>query len=384
MIKIPGRIPILIHPIFWLLAGGIGWLNSYNFITTAIWMAVIFISVLIHEYGHALTAMAFGQRSVIELLGFGGLTVRHGRQPKLWQEFLIIFNGPLAGLLLGALAWLILPSLYRQHPSGWLTYGVTIAVYINFFWTFVNLLPIQPLDGGKLFSILMEGAFGLKGVKTSLFLSIVLAGGLGLLLFVMHAFLAGSLFFLFAYESYKSWKSSLLVMPEDKDDALQRLLQDAERAKASGEVLVAIDKAKQLRREAKQGVLYSKASELLAGLLVQRGEEEEAYAILQPLGSHLSDASLVLLHRLAFRKGEWQQAIALGDRLYRRRPDDEVALINALCYGALGEVHPATEWLRCALADERMNASSILAKKEFDAIRKDPLFQQLQSDLHLH
>ena len=41
----------------------IGWLNSALILGTAIWAVVILVSVLIHEYGHALTAFVFGQES---------------------------------------------------------------------------------------------------------------------------------------------------------------------------------------------------------------------------------------------------------------------------------------------------------------------------------
>ena len=39
-----------------------------------IWVFVIFISILVHEFGHALTACYFGQKPRIELVAFGGLT----------------------------------------------------------------------------------------------------------------------------------------------------------------------------------------------------------------------------------------------------------------------------------------------------------------------
>ena len=61
MIRIPGRIPITIHGAFWILAALIGFLNSHSIVGTLIWMAIILISVLFHELGHALTALAFKQ-----------------------------------------------------------------------------------------------------------------------------------------------------------------------------------------------------------------------------------------------------------------------------------------------------------------------------------
>src|ERR1700727_855793 len=106
MLKFPGKIPVLVHPLFWVLAFLIGWLNTSSILLTLVWVGIIVISVLIHELGHALTAVAFGQQAQIELMGFGGLTHRRGgKKLKLWQEFLIVLNGPLAGFALAGASW---------------------------------------------------------------------------------------------------------------------------------------------------------------------------------------------------------------------------------------------------------------------------------------
>jgi Zn-dependent protease len=47
---------------------------------------------------------------------------------------------------------------------------------INLIWPVFNLLPIWPLDGGKIARDVLEGAFGYKGVIASLWLSIFVAG----------------------------------------------------------------------------------------------------------------------------------------------------------------------------------------------------------------
>src|SRR5271155_1717567 len=100
MIILPGTIPIRIHPIFWLMGLLLGWLISQSLIGMFIWLGIIFISVLVHEFGHALAALAFGQSSHIDLIAFGGLTTRQGGKLKLWQEFVVVASGPLAGLCL--------------------------------------------------------------------------------------------------------------------------------------------------------------------------------------------------------------------------------------------------------------------------------------------
>ncbi len=89
MIEIPGRIPIRIHPIFWLLVVLISIINTpilssfdtSSVLETLTWAAVIIISLLIHEYGHAFTARIFGQEAQIDLMGMGGLDI------SLWALF---------------------------------------------------------------------------------------------------------------------------------------------------------------------------------------------------------------------------------------------------------------------------------------------------------
>ena len=171
MITIPGRISISIHPFFWLFAALIGWMNSQSFFGTLIWIGIIFISVLFHEFGHALSAVFFRQTARIQLVALGGVTTFNGPKLKFWQQFLIVLNGPLAGLLLFFLA-----SLALQLPLP-LRFSELIAAIriVNLFWSFANLLPVLPLDGGQLLRITLEGFFGVKGYKASLIIGIVFA-----------------------------------------------------------------------------------------------------------------------------------------------------------------------------------------------------------------
>ncbi|MGK3945536.1 hypothetical protein ABK046_45240, partial [Streptomyces caeruleatus] len=90
MIKFGRSIPIVIHPIFWLIVAFIGWLNAQSFVGTLIWVGVILFSLLVHEFGHSLTAKAFGQTVQIELVAMGGVTFHEGKKLKKWQDFLIV------------------------------------------------------------------------------------------------------------------------------------------------------------------------------------------------------------------------------------------------------------------------------------------------------
>lgn len=380
MITIPGRIPIRIHPIFWFMILIIGWVNSFSITGTMIWAFVILFSVLIHEYGHALTALAFGQKAHIELVGLGGVTQRSGSKIKLWQEFIIVFNGPLAGFLLFVVAYFLYQRLGDNPPKNLWTYLVTITMYANFFWTIVNLLPVHPLDGGRLLSIILESFFGIRGIKISLFCSSILSVLIGLFFFSIGALLGGSLFLLLAFESYRAWRSSLAVSIQDRDDDLQQMLKQAEEVLRLGHDNEAQEQFAQIRAKAKEGVIYLTATEHMAAILSRQGQFTEAYKLLEPIQDYLSMDSLRLLHQLAYRDGKMQEAIRIGERSYQVYPSYDTALTMALSYASLGDVRPAVGWLRRAIDDGLPNLRVIINKEEFNKIRNSSTFQELLSE----
>lgn len=376
MVSIPGKIPIRIHPFFWFLIAIIGWLSSGGTVLgTVLWAIVILYSVLIHEYGHALTALAFGQEAHIELIGFGGVTHRHGPKLKLWQEFIIVLDGPLAGVLLLSVAYFILAAYGEKLPAT-VVYALNITVYANIFWTIINLLPVYPLDGGKLLSIIFEAFLGIRGMKIALFLSCLFSLIVSVFLFYEGLFIGGALFLLFTIEGYRTWKGSLSIFEQDKDDAIQKLFKEATGDMQEGRYDLAEEKFEQVCKSTGRGVIYITATEKLAALLHRKGLTNEAYALLKSIENKLSPEALKLYHKIAYRIGAWQECILIGDKAYQSFPGYDVALINAFCYGVLGEAKPAIGWLQRALSDGLPNLKAILSKEEFDNIRKSPPFQE--------
>ena len=124
-------IPVMIEGWFWLsavlLGGGYTAHNPKDWMLVGVWTAVMFVSILVHEFGHALVGSHFGTHPAIKLHGFGGLTFLPGGHFSRAQSI---------GVL--------------PPPSGLVSFAIIQALYINFFWTFINLLPIQPLDGGQI------------------------------------------------------------------------------------------------------------------------------------------------------------------------------------------------------------------------------------------
>ncbi len=374
MISIPGRIPIHIFPFFWVLIAMIGWLNSQSLLGTSIWSVVILISVLIHEYGHALTALAFGQESEINLVGLGGVTKRRGKTLAKWQEFLVVLNGPLAGLGLFFLTYWLFPHVVKEKMP-LLRYAMEVAINVNLFWTLLNLLPVLPLDGGHLLRILLEGIFGFNGLKIAFILSIVLACLLSLYFFISQQFFVGALFLMMGFESYRSWTEISKMTPHDNDSHLQTLLKEAIEELRVGRQNDALAKFITIREQVSRGVIYLTATQYMARILAEQGHYKQAYEWLMSIKRHLSTDYLEMLQQLAFRLQEWEIATEIGNEIYQQDQSSDIALINALSYAIMGQARPAVGWLRCAVQSGLTNLASIVRKREFDAIRHTPEFE---------
>lgn len=374
------RIPIRINPLFWLLAVLIGVLNSQGDLAgIVIWVIIVFVSVLVHEFGHALTAKFFGQQASIELMALGGLTHRQGPPLNLWREFIVVFNGPLAGFLLAIICGLLTIFFFFSHPM--LATVMMWTAYANIFWTVFNLLPVQPLDGGKLLMIVMEGMFGLKGMKIALFISLLASVGLGLFGFAFGQFILGAIFFMLAFESFRMWQGSLVMTENDRNEELRGQFQLAEQLLAAGKTLEAERILKAIRGKVNNGFLYLGSTELLGQLAAQNGDYENAYSLLSSIESHLTDDSLALFHQIAYRTGHWKRAIEIGDKAFQNRPTYETAVLNAFSHALMGEVQPAIGWLQRAVEEGLPDIQQIIRQKEFDPIRSSPQFNDFVSSV---
>lgn len=141
--------PISIHPTLWfsvvasILTG------------TLMEMTIIFSIVLIHEMGHYLAAVYFGWKvRRVMLWMFGGVmeTDEHASKP-LKEEGLITIAGPLQHIVI-FLMLIILQQLEWLSPS-----LLALAYQYNTTILLFNLLPIWPLDGGKLSFIALSSIF---------------------------------------------------------------------------------------------------------------------------------------------------------------------------------------------------------------------------------
>lgn len=368
--RIPGRIPINIHPTFWLFAGMIGYLNGRSLVSTLIWVGIILISVLVHEFGHALMASAFGLKPRIELVALGGLTYHNGQNLSFWKQFLIVLAGPFAGFMLYLGGFV----LAQQTMPPWASVLALFAA-VNLFWTVINLLPILPLDGGQLLRLVLEKFMGIKGMKWALIISMALGSMGALLFFAANSLLGGAIFALLAFQSYGLFLKTRHLRATDQDETLKSCLQQAEQLLQQGKRSDARTLLNQIRARAKEGVIFHTATQYLASLEHEEGNTRAVYQLLVPIQSVLELESIGLLHQAAFEIGDFPLVAQLAAECYQTWPSVETALRNAYAHAALAESAPAVGWLETAVQGGIENICELVRSKGFDPIRKDPTFQ---------
>ncbi|QQK77086.1 M50 family metallopeptidase [Salicibibacter cibarius] len=148
---------VRVHPLFWfVVALGIatGYFRE---------LLMLFVIVCCHELGHAVAAKYFGWRlRKIELLPFGGVaeTEEYGNRPYR-EELIVILAGPFQHLILMAFSWVAV----GLFPF-WTTGDHEIFLFHNSALLFFNLLPLWPLDGGKLLQLITSKFLPFREAQT--------------------------------------------------------------------------------------------------------------------------------------------------------------------------------------------------------------------------
>ena len=87
-------IPVRINPLFWAIAAALGW-NSHDRFDVLIWVGCVFLSILVHEFGHGLTAeRMFRARPSVIFYMMGGLCAYDGDDRRPWRQAAVLAMGP--------------------------------------------------------------------------------------------------------------------------------------------------------------------------------------------------------------------------------------------------------------------------------------------------
>jgi len=115
-------------------------------------IVVIVASIFLHELGHAWGCVVQGIPVARVMLYGGGGFCQPARSPSHREDELIVAMGPIVNIVLWALASLALPLV----EGGWLSIILWQVKVVNLALFALNMLPVQPLDGGKLLHLLLR------------------------------------------------------------------------------------------------------------------------------------------------------------------------------------------------------------------------------------
>lgn len=167
-----------------IIGGGFGISDKESLVQVLCFVVAGMLTLLAHEFGHALVGRKLGGgNAAITIAGMGGITRHEFAPSSRLNYFITVLAGPLASLLLGITGGAILGLQLGQLETGiqlsltmpvgtispeaaqvLINSSISLTLFklyaalflICFWWSVFNLLPILPLDGGRLLATLLN------------------------------------------------------------------------------------------------------------------------------------------------------------------------------------------------------------------------------------
>lgn len=160
------KIDVYIHATFLLL---IGWVGYSHWLENQSWLEVLsgvgfiltlFLCVILHEYGHALTARKYGIKTRdITIYPIGGVARLERMPEKPIEELWVALMGPAVNVVIAAglfaalfLTGNLVPLTELGVASGSFLERVMV---VNISLVLFNLIPAFPMDGGRVLRALL-------------------------------------------------------------------------------------------------------------------------------------------------------------------------------------------------------------------------------------
>jgi Zn-dependent protease len=325
-------VPIRFELTFFVIIGLLGATIAGSMAMLAAWVAIATISIVLHEMGHALAYRAYGHPSHVVLMGFGGVTT--GARLSPGRSIVVSLAGPLSGIvLLGIPALAVARSdLFASDEARLVLF---FFVWINLIWSFVNLLPVLPLDGGNVTQSAIELVTRRDAERTTRIVSIAVAGAAGALALV-NGYLFGALFAgFFVAMNVNGLRQARLP-------AIQASLGEAQRALSAGDAAGAAATAEALVAQRPPRDLLAVALEIIAWAKVIDGDGPGADAALARLPNEVRPPATL----------SGAAAVASG------RIDEGVTLL------AFGFVHDRDDGPKVLAASAAAHAGQVVALSE--------------------
>jgi stage IV sporulation protein FB len=263
----------------------------------------ITLSLLVHEFGHALTARRLRHDPSIMLHGFGGLTAR-SRSGRDVEEAAIVAMGPAAGLALGLSVFVLWQTLARLSLISLMGSQIVYTLlYYCIVWNLLNLLPMWPLDGGQLLR-LGTGRWlpAQLAARITHGVSLAVIVGLGVLAYQTGWFFSLLILAMLGMQNVQALQGRSTEQNAPRTNPLAaELVDNASAALKDGTYKEAARLAHQARaQEGMSPVLMERVWEILGVATEQLGEYEEALAYLKraPANERVRQATRRCLEQL--------------------------------------------------------------------------------------
>jgi len=158
-------IDVRVHFTFFLLLAWFGFFyySGGGFAAMVLGLSFIlllFVCVVLHEFGHALAARAYGINTPdITLLPIGGIARLERMPDKPWQELVVALAGPAVNIVIALGLFVVLGRFFDADDVEALAEGrgnlLVKLLFINVVLVIFNLLPAFPMDGGRVLRALL-------------------------------------------------------------------------------------------------------------------------------------------------------------------------------------------------------------------------------------
>lgn len=159
-------IDVFVHATFLLLVGWVGyshWLESQDWgkvLNGILFILALFLCVVLHEYGHALTARRYGIKTRdITLYPIGGMARLERMPERPVEELWVALMGPAVNLVVAAVLFVYLVSTNSLVPLSEISVGsgsfVERLLVANVSLVLFNIIPAFPMDGGRVLRALL-------------------------------------------------------------------------------------------------------------------------------------------------------------------------------------------------------------------------------------
>lgn len=171
------KIPVKIHWTFLLIlvyVAGSGWADGATpneILIELCFILTMFLCVVLHEFGHALTARRYGIKTEdIILLPIGGVARLRNMPEKPMHELIVAIMGPMVNVIIAAVLMVILSQILPMpiwdagflelvRFGSWSSF-LPLLMISNIMLVVFNMIPAFPMDGGRVFRALLSMRFG--------------------------------------------------------------------------------------------------------------------------------------------------------------------------------------------------------------------------------